>query len=124
MADNTFRVGEAGKKGGSFFSVIENVLNVDALFEEGLPLKYIPYILFVMAFGIFYIGNNHYAEKTIRQIDKLQLEVENLRADFTTLKSDYMFDSKQSEVAKKVKERGLAESEVPPEKILLTELEY
>jgi len=51
-------------------------------------------------------------------------EVEDLRADFTTLKAELMFASKQSEVAKKVKEQGLEESMSPPYKIEIDPDEY
>ena len=92
--------------------------------SQGLPVQYLPYILFFVVLGIFYIGNSHYADKTIRKIDKLEQEVEDLRADYTTLKSEYMFASKQSEVAKQVKKLGLEESEEPPFKIVVEEGEY
>ena len=91
---------------------------------EGIPLKYIPQILFVTALIIFYIGNNHYAEKTTRKIEKLETEVEELRADYTSLKADYMYSSKQSEVAERVSELGLEENEVPPVKIIVREDEH
>lgn len=94
------------------------------MFEGGLPSKYIPHTLFLTAIGIFYIGNNHWAEKTIRKIDKVHIEVEELRADYTSLKADYMFASKQSEVARKVKNTGLKESSAPPNKIVLKKGEY
>ena len=71
-----------------------------------------------MALGILYIGNGHHAENTIRKINEAQKQVEDLRADFHTLKADYMFNSKQSEVASKVKESGLRESTEPPLKII------
>jgi hypothetical protein len=109
---------------GSLFSILENKLKVDSMFENGLPVKYLPYILYVTAIGIFYIGNSHYAEKTIRNIAKIQVEVEDLRADFTTLKASYMFDSKQSEVAGKVERIGLYESSKPPHKIVIKKGEY
>ena len=87
-------------------------------------MKYMPNLLFTLALCIFYIGNSHYAEKTIRKIDKLKKEVQDLRADYTTLKADYMFASKQSEVARKVNNKGLRESSTPPNKIILEEGEY
>jgi len=118
MANNTFRMNPERDEGKvSFFSLIENYLNVNPWFESGLPVKYLPHVLYACFLGILYIGNNHFAERTIRQIDRLQIEVENLRADFTTLKADYMFDSKQSEVSKKVAAAGLKESLKPPFKI-------
>jgi len=71
-----------------------------------------------MALGILYIGNGHYAENVIRRINTAQKQVQDLRADYHTLKADYMFDSKQSEVASKVKKSGLHESSEPPVKII------
>jgi hypothetical protein len=50
--------------------------------------------------------------------------VEDLRADYTTLKSDLMFSSKQSEVARKVKEYGLKETLTPPYKVVVNKDEY
>ncbi len=124
MANTFKKPNEKVKKKGSLFTFLENRFKVDAVFEDGLPVKYLPYILYVTAIGIFYIGNSHYAEKTIRNISKTQLEVEDLRADFTTLKADYMFDSKQSEVANKVEKIGLYESSIRPNKIVIKEGEY
>ena len=106
------------KPGSSVFSGLEKKLNLESYFEEGFPVQYLPKILFVMILGLFYIGNTHYAEKTVRRINHVQAEVEDLRADYTTLKSDLMLASKQSEVAKKVKALGLKESLTPPIKVV------
>ncbi|ELR71862.1 hypothetical protein C900_02237 [Fulvivirga imtechensis AK7] len=119
MATNTFRINEGASRKGSIFSRLESLVRLDAVFEHGLPVKYLPHILFVTAIGIFYIGNSHYAEKNIRKIDRLKSEVEDLRADYTTLKADYMYASKQSEVAKNVRKLGIKESLQPPEKIVI-----
>jgi hypothetical protein len=73
-----------------------------------------PQIVWVTVLIILYIANAHYTEKTIRRIDKLKYEVEDLRTDYTTLKASYMYESKQSEVAKKVDIIGLKESKNPP----------
>ena len=110
--------------GNSVFSGIEKRLNLESYFEEGFPIQYLPKILFVVGLALFYIGNTHYAEKTVRKINHIQAEVEDLRADYTTLKSDLMFASKQSEVARKVKVYGLKESLIPPTKIVIEEGEY
>ena len=106
-------------KGNSVFSGIEKGLNLESYFEEGFPIQYLPKILFVLFLCLVYIGNTHYAEKTIRRINHIQAEVEDLRADYTTLKSDLMFASKQSEVAKKVNNLGLKESLTPPTKVVV-----
>lgn len=127
MTGNKFKVKPKTKsKGfaGGVFSGIERRLKLENYFEEGFPVKYLPKILFVMILGLIYISNTHYAEKTVRKINTIQAEVEDLRADYTTLKSDLMFASKQSEVAKKVKELELKESLTPPYKVEVKEGEY
>ncbi|MCC9136308.1 FtsL-like putative cell division protein [Pontibacter silvestris] len=112
------------KPGFSLFGFLNKYASVDALFEEGVPVKYMPYILFITGITLFYIGNTHYAEKTIRRIDRLKVETEDLRADYTTLKSDYMEASKQSEVARNVAPFGLIESSSPPFQVIVPADEY
>ena len=124
MPKNTYKIGSEVSGKESLFSWLQQTLNLDKILEEGIPVKYIPQILFVTFLTIFYIGNNHYAEKTIRKIEKLELEVEEYRADYTSLKADYMYASKQSEVARKVKKLGLVENKMPPNKIIVQEGEY
>ena len=125
--ENKFKIKSKSKSKGfakGIFSGIERRLKLENYFEEGFPVKYLPKILFVMVVGLIYISNTHYAEKTVRKINNIQAEVEDLRADYTTLKSDLMFASKQSEVAKKVKAFELKESLKPPYKVEVEEGEY
>ena len=84
------QVEEARAKGTSLFHLLDRYTRMDVLFQDGLPVRFLPFILYLMAVALFYIGNTHYAEKTIRKIDKIKVETEDLRADYTTLKSDYM----------------------------------
>ncbi len=134
MSENKFRIAEPGKgnesrvkstaAGPSIFSGLEKKLKLESYFEEGFPVQYLPKILFAVLLSMLYISNTHYAEKTTRKIDKMQSEVEDLRADYTTLKADIMYSSKQSEVARRVKELGLKESLNPPFKVVVDEGEY
>ena len=127
MMVNKFKINPLKKKASSgkgWFSGFEKKLKLENYFEEGFPVQYMPKILFVMGLGLLYISNTHYAEKTVRRISNIQAEVEDLRADYTTLKSDLMFASKQSEVARKVKVLGLKESLKPPYKVEVAEGEY
>jgi len=124
MSKNTFKVGDHQNEGSSLFARLEKAIKADRLFENGFPVKFLPQLLFTMGLCIFYIGNSHYAEKTIRKIDKVKKEVSDLRADYTTLKADYMYASKQSEVAKKVAKIELYESMQPPSKIEIVKGEY
>ncbi len=128
MTENKFKIKSAKKKlpmsGKGMFAGLEKRLKLESYFEDGFPVKYLPKILFVMMLGLVYISNTHYAEKTVRRINTIQAEVEDLRADYTTLKADLMFASKQSEVARKVNTLGLKESLKPPFKVETTAGEY
>ncbi len=103
------------------FASLEQRLKLENYFEDGFPVKYLPKIFFLMVLGLIYISNTHHAEKTVRRITVMQAEVEDLRADYTTLKADLMFASKQSEVARKVQPLGLKESLKPPYKVVVEE---
>ena len=74
-------------------------------------------IFYFIFFIIFYISNQHSVEKKIREINVLEKEVEELRTDYITLKNNYMFSRKETEILKKVNELGLENSKLPPEKI-------
>lgn len=104
---------------GSLFGRVERVFRIDTSFERGLPTRFVPYILYFTIVGMFYIGNSHYAERMIRRMDQLEREVEDLRANYTTLKASYMYESKQSQVAKRARKLGLEESATPPYKIIV-----
>ncbi|MEJ1238450.1 FtsL-like putative cell division protein [Chryseolinea sp. T2] len=121
MSENSFKIKPAKKtaSGKGMFASLEKRLKLEYYFEDGFPVKYLPKVLFVIGLGLIYISNTHYAEKTVRKISAMQAEVEDLRADYTTLKADLMFASKQSEVARKVSEMGLKESLKPPYKVVV-----
>jgi hypothetical protein len=126
MGENKFRIDPKPDKkvSSGLFSGWEKKLKLESYFEEGFPIQHLPKIMFVLVLALFYIGNSHYAEKTVRRINNIQTEVEDLRADYTTLKSDLMFASKQSEVARRVKSLNLKESQTPPYKIVVAKGEY
>ena len=122
MMENKFKVNP--RNGAGMFAGFEKKLKLEHYFEEGFPVQYLPKILFVLALSLIYISNTHYAEKTVRRINTIRADVEDLRADYTTRKSDLMFASKQSEVARKVKAQGLTESLRPPFKVEVESGEY
>jgi cell division protein FtsL len=121
---NTIRIKEGKQGKWSLFSAISTNFKLEGLFEEGLPTRFLPKVLFIALLAVVYIWNSHMADKMVRQIDKLSVEVEDLRADFTTLKSNYMVQSKRSEVKKRVESLGLEESKEPPYKIIVKKGEY
>lgn len=80
-------------------------------------LKTVPFIMFLATVAILYIAYGYYADKTIRETNKVANELKELRSDYISTKSELMFASKQSEVASVVDTLGLKEPVVPPMKI-------
>jgi hypothetical protein len=95
----------------SFFS--------DGVISKETATNMLPFIIFIAFLAMIYIGNRHFAEKNIRDIDKVSKEVKELSWDYKTLKSDLMLKSTQTEVAKLVDTLGLKELIEPPKKIII-----
>src|ERR1043165_4180795 len=70
-------------------------------------VKQVPFFLFLALLAVIYIYNGHYADNTIRNINRTAREVKELQHEYKTVKSDVMFRSKQSELAKAVEPLGL-----------------
>lgn len=124
MGRNSFKkpirpTGKVKKTWFNPFTFMEQRLDVSGLLGENVPVRLVPPFLYAAFLAMVYIWSNHQAENTIRKIDRMQQEVEDLRADVTTLEAEYMYASKQSEVAKKIQPLGIAEIEEPPQKIVL-----
>ena len=77
-------------------------------------VKKFPFFIFLSFLAVIYIYNGHYADKTIRNINTVSKEIDELNYEFKTLKSEVMFRSKQSELSKAVESFGLKELTVPP----------
>jgi hypothetical protein len=80
-------------------------------------LKHLPFILFLALVAVFYIANGYYADDKIREVNKISNQLKELRSQYISTKSELMFASKQSEVAKSAEQIGLKEAVVPPTKI-------
>ncbi|MGZ3883793.1 MAG: FtsL-like putative cell division protein [Bacteroidia bacterium] len=80
-------------------------------------LKHTPFVLFLTLLAILYIANGYYADDKIREVNKTTNQLKELRSEFISTKSDLMFVSKQSEVAKAAEPLGIKEPVVPPMKI-------
>ncbi|HET8829436.1 MAG TPA: FtsL-like putative cell division protein [Pelobium sp.] len=100
---------------------VPNVISIwlsKKAFSKEAATNALPFLLFLSLLGMIYIGNRHNAENNIRKIDGLSKEVKELSWDFKTLKSDLMFQSRQTQVIKKVDSLlGLKVSVKPPIKL-------
>jgi hypothetical protein len=93
-----------------------------SMVSEKIILKNLGYISFVTFLTAVYIGNRFNAEKITRESAKILREVKDLRAESISTSADLMYASRQSEVYRLVRERGLGLEELksPPYKILVS----
>jgi len=94
---------EPAVKAESFSGSWKRLLNYKSI------VKQLPFFLFLTVLAVLYIYNGHYADKTIRNINKTEKEVKELQYEYKTVKSEVMFRSQQSELAKAVEPLGLKE---------------
>ncbi len=81
---------------------------------EGL----LPFFLFLTLLAIVLIFNTYYAEKKARKLEHLRNEIVELRVRYITTKSELMYITNQSEVARRLRDRGFVESTVPPKPVI------
>ncbi|HDJ32739.1 MAG TPA: hypothetical protein ENF21_01385 [Bacteroidetes bacterium] len=106
-----------GKRSG-----VREFLDGTLLTRESV-VRQLPFVLFLTFLLVVYIGNRYHAERLVRQIDRLEKEVKELRAEAISVASEYNRLNKPSEVFRLVNEKGLGlkESMEPPVKLNNTE---
>ena len=96
---------------------LKDYLTLD--FSAETVLKNLPFILFLGFIGMIYIINAHYSEKKLWQIQKLEIEIEELKWKHSAINAELGFQTKQSEVAKAVESIGLKNSTSTPKRIIV-----
>ncbi len=86
-------------------------------------LRNLPFVMFLGFLATIYIANVHYAENSLREIKQLERQIAELRWQSMAAQAELMYDSKQSEVLKKVKPLGLIDSGKKAKKIVLNNKE-
>ena len=124
MAKNTFRTQKTvarQKRRSRLIGWVNEVIGVDRLFGENntWPIRNIERILWVTFLLIIYIGLTHNAERLVRRTQRTRTEVDELRAQYTTLQADFMKSGKQSELIKRMAPLGLTDSQTPPRKLVV-----
>jgi hypothetical protein len=93
-----------------------------SMVTDKIILRNLGYLFLLTFLGAIYIANRFHAERITRETAKLQSEVKDLRAESLATSADLMYASKQSEVYRLVKERGLGLEELrePPYKLVVS----
>ncbi len=113
------------KKGNEVSRTVKMLISGDVFGSEYL-IRNLPYFSFLIFLGLVYIAIGYTAQDTVRQINKDKAELKEMRSEYITIKSDLMYTTKQSELARIVEAKGmgLKESSRPPKKIELTAEEW
>lgn len=106
------------KKKSGLVKSLNTVFSGTFLSNESV-VKHVPFILFLSVIAILYIANGYWADDKVRQVNKITSQLKELRSEYISTKSDLMFVSKQSEVAKAAEKLGLKEPITPPMKIVV-----
>ena len=106
------------KKKSGLIKSLNTVFSGTFLSNESV-LKHVPFLLFLSVIAILYIANGYWADDKVRQVNKISAQLKELRSEYISTKSDLMFVSKQSEVAKMADKLGLKEPVTPPMKIVV-----
>lgn len=80
-------------------------------------VKNIPFFLFLSLLAVLYIYNGHYSDRLIKKISTTEKHIKELEYEYKTIKSEVIFRSKASELAKAVEPMGLKELTKPPVKL-------
>jgi hypothetical protein len=110
---------DTNKATSGVFKLLGDIVTGNILTRESV-VKTVPYFLFLSFLAIVYISNGYYAEDTVRALNNVNNELKELSSEYISTKSELMFRSKQSEVARALEPYGIKESVTPPKKIVVS----
>jgi len=77
-------------------------------------VKNIPFFLFLSVLAVLYIYNGHFSDRLIKKVSTTEKHIKELEYEYKTVKSEVIFRSKASELARAVEPMGLKELTAPP----------
>jgi hypothetical protein len=98
-------------KGGVY-----SLLKAKYLVDEG-SMRNWRFIIFLIIIAILMIGNSHRYEEKLFRITELENQVKELRSEFVDRRSELMELKMESTVSRKMEEKQIFPSSVPPKKI-------
>ena len=83
-----------------------NTLNISHHSTEWV-FRNFSFLLFLGFLALVYIANAHFAEKGVREIQALQKKIKELKWEYTSIKSETMYKSIQSQIDASLEPVGL-----------------
>ncbi|VAW18369.1 hypothetical protein MNBD_BACTEROID05-1026, partial [hydrothermal vent metagenome] len=75
------------------------------------------FIIFLTVLALLMISSSHQIDKKVQKIAILNKEKRELRSQYVATKSDLMKLKMESNISKRLEEKGLFVSQTPPQKI-------
>lgn len=87
--------------------------------ENLLVKKNLLYMFYIAFLAILYISNTYYTSGTLRQIEKVKVQIKELRYEYVTTKKQLIELSRRNKVIERLKydNKQLKESKEPPYKM-------
>ena len=104
---------KAPKTKSRFSKGITNVLSGEFLSHEGV-MKHAPFLLYLTLFFLAYIYIGFTFEDAEREKHKIKGQLEEMSAEYKTLKSELEAKKRQSSVAEDIKRLDLEQPNTPP----------
>ncbi len=98
-------------------AVKESKFELKKWFNYQWIVRNVPFFLFLSLLAILYIANGHYADNTIRDINKTTKLLKEQEYEYKSLNGKLMFQNRLSEVSKVVDTIGLKETIQQPIKL-------
>ena len=104
---------EARRTKNSIAPVVRDILSGEFLTKEGVT-RHIPSLLFISVLFIAYIAMGYQFERLEREKLKTKRQLEELSAEYKTLKAEFETQLQQSTVEQNIAELGLRQTVEPP----------
>ena len=95
---------------------IYSLLKAKYLVDQG-SMRNWRFIVFLILIAILMIANSHSYEQKIYRISELETQVKELRSEFVDKRSELMELKMESTITRKMEEKQIFPSSVPPKKI-------
>jgi len=99
---------------------VKNFIDGNFLLKKGF-IGWLPVILFSVILILFYITNRYNIEKTVKEIDKLEKEVEYLQKKHSEQKGGYQKQTQMLELEKVLAQKGIKVSREDQKQVILIE---
>lgn len=112
MARNEYRPNKTPKR--KAIREMSSMLEASSWFQYDRFIERLPFLLFCVFLAGVYIYNRHTMERRIRDLDRVQKEIVELRWYHDSAKDELARKSRQSSVARLVESQGIEELMKPP----------